>query len=141
MGVCGVIDQWGSTAEERLRHYPCDDVLAEHEQSLFRAVNVEATPSVVFRWLCELKVAPYSYDLIDNVGLRSPQHFVPGVDRLVLGEQVVIFELASFAADEHITIALRQHRVFGDLVMMRRQLLILKSLAEATATEPVEARR
>ena len=158
-------------------------MLPEHEQSLFRAVTVDATPSVVFRWLCQLKAAPYSYDLIDNGGRRSPQHLVPGLDRLVLGEQVMIFDLASFAADEHITLVLRHHRVFGDvaisyvvvpsgprasrlvvklvtipargvigavmrhvlpagdLVMMRRQLLNLKSLAEATATEPVEARR
>jgi hypothetical protein len=182
MDMCAAIDHWGSTPEERLRRYPCDDVLPEHEQALFRAVTVDATPPVVFRWLCQLKVAPYSYDLLDNGGRRSPQHLVPGVDRLVVGERVLIFELASFAVDEHLTICVRGHRVFGDvaisyvvlpdgpgrsrlvvklvtvpargvagtvmrrllpagdLVMMRRQLLNLKALAEATATEPVEAR-
>ncbi len=182
MDVCAAIGHWGSTPEERLRRYPCDDVLAEHEQALFRAVTVDATPPVVFRWLCQLKVAPYSYDLLDNRGRRSPQRLVPGVDRLVVGEQVLIFELASFALDEHLTLRLRRHRVFGelaisyvvlpdgpgatrlvvklvtvparglvgavlrpllpagDLVMMRRQLLNLKALAETTATEPGEAR-
>jgi hypothetical protein len=181
MRVCAAIDHWGSTAEERLRRYPCDDVLPEHDKALFRAVTVDATPPVVFRWLCQLKVAPYSYDVLDNRGRRSPQHLVPGVDRLVVGEQVMIFELASFAVDEHLTLSLRGHRAFGDLaisyvvlpggpgatrlvvklvtvpargvtgavmrrllpagdlVMMRRQLLNLKALAEATATQPVEA--
>lgn len=182
MGVCDAIDHWGSTPEERRRRYPCDDVLPEHEQGLFRAMAVDAPPPVVFRWLCQLKLAPYSYDLVDNFGRRSPQHLVPGVDRLAVGDKVAIFELASFAVDEHLTIGLRGHSVFGDvamsyvvgpgepgasrlvvkvvtvpargvvgavlrrllpagdLVMMRRQLLNLKSLAEATATETVEAR-
>jgi hypothetical protein len=186
MDLCGAIDHWGTTPEERRRHYPCDDVLPEHEQVLFRAVTVEAPPAVVFRWLCQMKVAPYSYDLLDNLGRRSPRHLVPGVDRLVVGEPVMIFELASFAVDEHLTLCARGHRVFGDvaisyvvvlagagvtrliaklvivpaagivgavlrrvlpagdLVMMRRQLLNLKALAEATATdsaaEAVEAR-
>lgn len=72
---------------------------------------------VVFRWLCQLKVAPYSYDLLDNRRRRSPQHLVPGGDRLVVGEQVMIFELASFAVDEHLTIDLRRHRVFGDVAI------------------------
>jgi hypothetical protein len=183
MGVCEAIDHWGSTPEERLRRYPCDDILPEHQYALFRAVTVDAPPAVVFRWLCQLKVAPYSYDLLDNGGRRSPQHLVPGVERLVLGEQVMIFKLASFAVDEHLTISVRRHRVFGDvaisyvvvpggapgtsrlvvklvtvparglagavlrhllppgdLVMMRRQLLNLKALAEATAAQPMEAR-
>jgi hypothetical protein len=182
MGACHAIDHWGSTPEERQRRYACDDVLPEHEQALFRAVTVDAPPSVVFRWLCQLKVAPYSYDLLDNRGRRSPQRLVPGVDRLMVGERVMIFELASFSPDEHLTLLMRRHRVFGDvavsyvvsparpgrsrlvvkvvtvpprglpgavlrrllpagdLVMMRRQLLNLKALAEATATELVEAR-
>ena len=142
---------------------------------LFRAVTIDAPAPVVYRWLCQLKVAPYSYDLLDNRGRRSPQHLVPGVDQLEVGERVLIFELASFAVDEHLTLRLRGHRVFGDvgmsymvvpdgpdrsrlvvkvvtmparglpgalvrgllpagdLVMMRRQLLNLKALAEATA--------
>jgi hypothetical protein len=136
---------------------------------------------VVFRWLCQLKVAPYSYDLIDNGGRRSPHHLVPGVERLVIGERVLVFTLASFEVGEHLTIAARGHRAFGDvaisyvvvphgqgrsrliaklvttpvggllgavmrrvlpagdLVMMRRQLLNLKALAEAQATDPASA--
>jgi len=173
--VRGAIDNWGTTPEERGRHFPCDDALPEHEQALFRGVTVEAPPAVVFRWLCQLKVGPYSYDLIDNRGRRSPQHLVLGVEQLVVGERVQIFELASFAVDEHLTLLVRGHRAFGDvamsyvvtpagpgasrlvvklafvppsgvvgavlrrvlptgdLVMIRRQLLNLKALAEGTA--------
>jgi len=168
-----VIDNWGSTPEERDQRYPCDEVLPEPEQVLFRAVSVDAPPAVVFRWLCQLKLAPYSYDLVDNRGRRSPQHLVPGVDELAVGERIaLIFDLVSFARDVHVTIGLRGHPAFGDvaisyvvapagsgasrlvakvvlvppagvvgavmrrvlpagdLVMMRRQLLNLKALAE-----------
>jgi hypothetical protein len=178
MGAGAVIDHWGTTAEERRRPFPCDDVLPEHERVLFRAVTVDAPPAVVFRWLCQLKLAPYSYDLVDNRGRRSPRHLVPGVERLAVGQRVAIFRIASFAPDEHLTISVRGHRAFGDaaisyvvlphgpgatrlvakivtvpargllgavlrpllpagdLVMMRRQLLNLKALAEATALRP-----
>jgi hypothetical protein len=181
MSVWGAIDHWGSTLEERRRRYPCDDVLPEHTHALFRAVSVAAPPPVVFRWLCQIKAGPYSYDLIDNRGRRSPQQLTPGLDRLVVGEPVLIFELARFAIDEHITLLLRGHFALGDvamsyvvsadgpagsrlvakvvtvpaggvigavmrpilpagdLVMMRRQLLNFKALAEATAAETVDA--
>ncbi len=99
-----MIAEWGSTADERARPYPCDDVLRDPGQVLFRAVSIGAPPSVVFRWLCQLKVAPYSYDRIDNGGRRSPGELTPGVDHLVVGEKVMIFELASFAVDEHLTL-------------------------------------
>ncbi len=64
-----MINSWGSTQEERRASYPCDDVLPEHEQALFRAVSVDAPPPVVFRWLCQLKLVPYSCDLLDNRAL------------------------------------------------------------------------
>ena len=175
MGFCDAVDHWGTTPEERQRHYPCDEVLPDHEQALYRAVTVDAPPSTVFRWLCQLKLAPYSYDLIDNLGRRSPRRLVPGVEHLVVGERVMIFELASFERDDNLTLVVRRHPVFGDLaisyvvaaapsggsrlvvklvmtprpgiagamlrrvlpagdlVMMRRQLLNLKALAEATS--------
>jgi hypothetical protein len=178
MDLRAVVDHWGSTSEERHRDYPCDDILPDHEDALYRAVSVAAPPSVVFRWLCQLKVAPYSYDLFDNRGRRSPQHLVSGVEHLVVGERVLIFELASFSVDQHLTLVARNHPVFGDvaisyvvvpegqdasrlvakivtvarpgvagavlrrvlpvgdLVMMRRQLLNLRALAEATVAEP-----
>jgi len=53
----------------------------------------------------------------DNGGRRSPQRLVSGVERLVVGERVMIFELASFAPDEHLTLLLRRHRLFGDLAV------------------------
>jgi hypothetical protein len=162
---------WGATAEERAMPMACDRLLVGTR--VHRAITVDAPASVVFRRLCQLKLAPYSYDLVDNLGRRSPRELVPGVERLAVGQRfMAIFSLTSFAYDEHITLRSRGVAVtyvvlsgeastrlvarvifappggrlgralighafaFGDLVMMRKQLLTLKALAERDAAGP-----
>ena len=156
--------------------FPCDRFLSEAGGEYFRAVGVAAPAHVMFRWLCQLKVAPYSYDLVDNFGRRSPRELTPGVENLARGQRVMtIFEIADFQEDEHLTLTLGDPRAlslfgrvalsyvvlpvsedscrlvaklrvlypgrppgswmrwflpWGDLLMMRKQLLTLKHLAE-----------
>ena len=48
---------------------------------------------------------PYSYDLLDNLGRRSPRELTPGADKLEVGQRIMtIFYLASFEPDRHLTI-------------------------------------
>jgi hypothetical protein len=164
--------------------YPCDALIPSPDAVLHRAVSVAAPAPVVFRWLCQLREAPYSYDWLDNGGRRSPPRWKPGLEQLQAGQDVMrIFDLESFARDDHITIRIkpgtRGFRLFGDvagtyrvlprspsscrllaklvvafplgrwgaivrrvlppgdLVMMRRQLLNLKALAERSAATEV----
>lgn len=166
---------WGGTAAEEADTYPCDALLPGAQQRVIRAVTVDAPVPVVFRWLCQLRFAPYSYDWIDNLGRRSPRTLTPGAEQLEDGQRfMTIYRLASFVPDDHLTLTttpkagglmstcsyrvrpegdgtrlvvcalMRYPRnplgaavkaVFpaGDLVMMRRQLLNLKRLAEATS--------
>lgn len=167
---------WGATADEAARHYPADD-LVPGALLLTRAISVAAPPELAWRWLCQIAVAPYSYDWIDNLGRRSPQTLTPGADRLEVGQTMaLVFELTSYD-DGHQWTALttaRGRRLFGpvaityaaepdgsgsrivcriagaaggrrarlraralawgDLVMMRRQLLNLKALTERDAS-------
>jgi hypothetical protein len=163
---------WGTTEAERSRRYPCDLLLTDPDAEMYRAVDVDAPPATLFRWLCQLRVAPYSYDWIDNFGRRSPRQLTAGLDELEPGQGFMrIFELDSFEPGRSITIRSRRpgpiaaavtylvedrpaggsrllvkfncrYRSWpvaipmrivlapGDLVMMRRQLLRLKRLAE-----------
>ncbi len=166
---------WGSTAEERTSAFPCDELAGPEALACFRAVGVDAPASVLFPWLCQLRVAPYSYDWIDNWGRRSPQTLTPGLDELEVGQAMMVFQLASFERDRHVTMQTKKDGRFGsffvtyridehepercrlvvklsgrfpggllgrllaaifpwaDLIMMRRQLLNLKALAERDA--------
>jgi len=158
--------------------FPCDRFMERFDAAYYRGIAIEARPEVVFRWLCQLKVAPYSYDWIDNLGRRSPQSLMPGVDELAIGQTIMTnFELVEFERNRHLTIRSRVNtsvpRIFGatvsylivprttdtsrllvklivrhptgvvgwlmrrllpwgDMIMMRRQLLNFKSLAERT---------
>ena len=169
---------WGARPEEARRHYPADDLVVG-ALLLTRAISVAAPPSLTWRWLCQIAVAPYSYDWVDNGGRPSPDTLTPGADRLELGQPMaVVFRLTTYDEGHHWTALTGPHgeRLFGpvavtyaaepegsgsrivcrlavaqrgpldrararvlawgDLVMMRRQLLNLKALAERDAGEP-----
>lgn len=161
-------DNWGATEAERAMPLHCDGLVPAPAIVCNRAISVQAPPAVTYRWLCQLREAPYSYDLLDNFGRRSPRTLTPGVEELSAGQRFMrIFRLESFDRDEQITLttgstfvtyAVRPEGVgsrllvrillepagrltklaapllpLGDLVMMRRQLLTLKGLAERDA--------
>lgn len=112
---------WGATAEEVAARYHCDEMLPDPGDVWFRAVTVQAPGPIAFRWLCQLKVAPYSYDLLDNFGRRSPRRLTPGAEHLAIGQPVMtIFELAGFRWGEELTVRMRSRlglRAFGDLAI------------------------
>ena len=146
---------------------------------LVRSVSVGAPPQVVFRWLTQLSVAPYSYDLIDNRGRRSPRHLVEGLDVAVGTVMMGIFTVSVLVPDRVLELTLtdpgaigafgqlvctyqtvpqvagttlrcdvflsRSRRLgrvrayllaWGDLVMMRKQLLTFAALSERS--QPVQ---
>jgi hypothetical protein len=170
---------WGTTPDERTLAFPCDRFIPNPDDSVFRGVMINAPLEVIFRWLCQMRVAPYSYDWIDNGGRQSPPELTPGLDNLVVGQDVMrIFNLVDFEPERQLTLRLKPRssaaRTFGDiavsyvivpissrscrllvkliatyppgtkgsfmraflpwgdLIMMRRQLLNLKRLAEQT---------
>jgi hypothetical protein len=69
-------DRWGVTDDETTRHYPCDDVVRAPTLLAWRGVSVHASPTAVWPWLRQVRLAPYSYDWIDNRGRRSPRRLM-----------------------------------------------------------------
>lgn len=131
------VTSWGSTASERAAPYPCDALLPAAETTLWRAVDVAAPAPIVFRWLCQLRAAPYSYDLLDNFGRRSPQELTPGLERLEAGQRVMtIFRLVEFEPGRSLTVVSRGP-LFGEVACTylvepsgdRECRLVLKILA------------
>jgi hypothetical protein len=176
---------WGTLPEERSLRFSCDRILTRPDAALYRGLTIGASPQIVFRWLCQMRVAPYSYDWLDNNGRQSPRELVPGLENLAVGQDVMrIFSLIDFIPNQELTIRVKAganaFRVFGDvvcsylvvaksentsrllvkliaryppgargwfigtflpwgdLIMMRRQLLNLKQLAEALPTDTQE---
>jgi hypothetical protein len=71
-----IADRWGVTDAETVRHYPCDDFVAMPVLQAWRGVTVAAPASAIWPWICQIQVAPYSSDLIDNLGRRSPRTLI-----------------------------------------------------------------
>jgi hypothetical protein len=69
-------DRWGVSESEILRPYPCDDFVAAPGMQAWRGVRIEAPAEAVWPWVAQVRLAPYSYDWIDNRGRRSPRRLV-----------------------------------------------------------------
>ncbi|MEP6911503.1 MAG: hypothetical protein ABI923_02045 [bacterium] len=113
---------WGTTPTERQLVFPCDGLITGADDSVFRGVTIHASPAIVFRWLCQMRVAPYSYDWIDNGGRQSPPQLTAGLENLEVGQDVMrIFNLVDFERERHLTIRLkprtRAARSFGDIAV------------------------
>ena len=123
MNLTSIAETWGSRPEEREEHYPCDD-LAVRGSTLFRAIDIAAPVPTTFRWLCQLKSAPYSYDWLDNFGKQSPRTLIAGSEDLSVGQRVMsIFRLVSFAQDDHLTMRIassKARKLFGDVIVTYR---------------------
>src|SRR5436305_1157880 len=103
------VKDWGTTEAERAEAFPCDQQLPEITKAWYRGVDVDAPPPVVFRWLCQLRQAPYSYDILDNFGRRSPRTLTPGLEQLERGQKFMMFyTLEDFEPDRSITIVFRR---------------------------------
>ncbi|MDQ2896528.1 MAG: polyketide cyclase [Actinomycetota bacterium] len=76
-------DRWGVTLAETQRRYPCDDVVSHPVLQAWRGVTVRAEPQDVWPWVAQIRVAPYSYDWVDNLGRRSPQGLLELPDPVV----------------------------------------------------------
>ncbi|MCK7580455.1 MAG: hypothetical protein MZV65_35625 [Chromatiales bacterium] len=95
----------GTTPEERALPFPGEPPDAGARPRALARRRRRCAARIVFRWLCQLRVAPYSYDWIDNLGRTSPGVLLPGLDALEAGQRfMTIFRLVAFAPGESITL-------------------------------------
>ena len=66
-------DVWGTTEAETRARFPCDAYMKDPSLIVWRSVTIEAPVHDVWPWLVQLRLAPYSYDWLDNLGRRSPR--------------------------------------------------------------------
>ena len=96
--------RWGVTDSETALPYPCDRFLPAPTLQVWRGVTVQAPPEALWPWLTQVRLAPYSYDWIDNLGRRSPRE---------------LLELPEPAVGDRYTTAGR--REMGRIVSLERQ--------------------
>lgn len=96
---------WGATDAEIADDYPCAALVPEPAARLLRAVDVAAPAAHTFRWVCQLTQAPYSYDLVDNLGRRSPRRLL-GLAAPAPGERfLTLFRITAVTPGREITAA------------------------------------
>ncbi|MDQ1635850.1 MAG: hypothetical protein QOJ32_2659 [Frankiaceae bacterium] len=101
--------RWGVTAQEVARRFPVDDLVPDPAVQAWRGVTVAAPPRAVWPWLCQLQLAPYSYDWLDNLGRRSPRKLrdrpdpEPGQRFSCIGGRFPVGRVLAVAHEEHLT--------------------------------------
>ncbi len=70
---------------------------------------MRAEPQDIWPWVAQIRLAPYSYDWVDNLGRRSPQQLL-GLPDPVIGESFTAAlggrpygQIIAVAAGEHLT--------------------------------------
>jgi hypothetical protein len=102
-------ERWGVADEEVARRYPCDELMPSPAVQLWRGVTVHASPAAVWPWICQIRLAPYSYDWLDNLGRRSPRELrelpdpQPGERFSCIGGRFGVGRVLSVAHEENLT--------------------------------------
>lgn len=112
---------WQASAEEVAAEYRCDRLVTGPGTRMVRAVSVAAPPTTAWAWLGNLRVAPYSYDLLDNLGRRSPRTLHADLPPLAVGDTVMtIFRAVEVAPGEELVLRNRGRagsRILGEVVV------------------------
>ncbi len=102
-------DRWGVRDDEASHRYPCDDFVSDPALEAWRAVDIAAPANAVWLWVNQIRVAPYSYDWVDNLGRQSPRELRdlpdprPGDPFSCLGGRWDVGRVLATVPGEHLT--------------------------------------
>jgi hypothetical protein len=73
-------------------------------RELLRCIEVRANAPVIFVWLKQLRIAPYSYDFIDNKCRKSPDYIIENMPPLKVSTHFLLsFHIFEFMENSFIT--------------------------------------
>lgn len=105
--------------------FPCDADVNTFDGTYFRGITIHAEPIVIFQWLTQMRVAPYSYDWINNLGRTSPRHILKDPPDLQIGQTMMhIFDVVQFNIPYDLTLRVKSRSfgqfLFGDILLSYR---------------------
>ena len=71
---------WGATQKEVALMLPGDDLVPKPNFNATRAISINASPEIIWRWLIQIgskRAGWYSIDRIDNGGVKSSETILP----------------------------------------------------------------
>jgi hypothetical protein len=72
-------------------------------RELLRCIEVRADASDIFVWLKQLRIAPYSYDFIDNRSIKSPEYIIDNLPPLKVNSHFLLsFHILEFMENSYI---------------------------------------
>lgn len=144
MNPAGLPFVWGATRAECAAHYACDDYLGNPQHKFFRAVDVAAPAATMYRWLQQLRIAPYSYDWADNFLLPSPARLTPRAARIAVGQRMMhVFSIVALEPGRTLTLGPRSRQatalfgvLYGTYVVTPRGPATCRLLVKVNAVYP-----
>jgi hypothetical protein len=74
-----------------------------YSRELLRSIEIKAGASAIFTWLKQLRIAPYSYDFVDNRFRKSPEYIIENLPPLNVNTHFLLaFHLFRFEENSFI---------------------------------------
>ena len=87
----GWYSQWGTLAEESSRQLPGDEIVPQPKRQFTCGITIDAPAADVWPWLVQIgcqRAGWYSYDLLDNGGVRSADRILPEFQKIATGDPI-----------------------------------------------------
>ncbi len=107
----GLIQTWGTSDDERSARFPIDDFVGLEGHAVWRGIDIARPAEAIWPWLGQLRLAPYSYDWLDNGFHASPRHLLPDLPPIAVGDPFMVWpRVVHLVPAESLTFLCRSYR-------------------------------